>query len=229
MINYTHRQFLTQTAAAGIAAAASRHAASAAESTDSDSRLASRPGGGQTMETRSMPVTTYREYLEESAVPRNAIDDFIGGSGWAQFDPEIGYVLRNSLQADGIDNSSTISTVQANGARRSFLYAGKKPRINTYGNSFALCQQVSDGETWQEYLAAHLGEPIGNFGMGGLRVYQAYRRMIREEESDHAAEFLILYIWGDDPIRSLFRARWAINYPYYKTLLGQGRGFSNNF
>jgi hypothetical protein len=51
---------------------------------------------------------------------------------------------------------------------------------------FHACHQVSDNETWQEYLAGHLGEPIRNFGMGGFGVYQAYRRMIREEQTEHA-------------------------------------------
>ena len=32
-----------------------------------------------------------------------------------------------------------------------------------------------------EYLAAHLGEPLRNFGVGGYGVYQAYRRLVREE------------------------------------------------
>jgi len=86
--------------------------------------------------------------------------------------------------------------------RTSFMYAGRKCRINTYGDSFSRCHQVSDGETWQKYLAGHLGEPIRNFGMGGYGVYQAYRRMLREERTDHAAEYLILYIWDDDHIRS---------------------------
>ena len=43
----------------------------------------------------------------------------------------------------------------------------KACRINTYGNSFTQCHQVSNGEAWQEDLAAHMGEPIRNFGMGG--------------------------------------------------------------
>jgi hypothetical protein len=51
------------------------------------------------------------------------------------------------------------------------MYADKKCRINTYGDSFTQCHQVSDGETWQEYLAAHLGEPVRNFGMGGYGAY----------------------------------------------------------
>ena len=69
-----------------------------------------------------------------------------------------------------------------------FLYVGRPCRINTYGDSFTQCHQVSDGETWQEYLAAHLGEPIRNFGMGGYGAYQAYRRMVREERTDHGAK-----------------------------------------
>ena len=29
---------------------------------------------------------------------------------------------------------------------------------------------MNDGETWQEYLAAHLREPIRNYGVGGYSV-----------------------------------------------------------
>jgi hypothetical protein len=46
--------------------------------------------------------------------------------------------------------------------------------------------------------------------MGGFGVYQAYRRMLREERSAHGAEYVMLYIWGDDHIRSLLRCRHAI-------------------
>jgi len=107
------------------------------------------------------------------------------------------------------------------------MYAGKPCRINTYGDSFTQCHQVSDGETWQEYLAAHLGEPIRNFGMGGYGAYQAYRRMAREERTDHGAKYLIFYIWGDDHIRSLLRCRHALIYPRWDHQ--GGRMFHNNF
>jgi hypothetical protein len=170
---------------------------------------------------------SYEEYLRESAVSRELLDRFLKGPSWAQFDSELGYVLGNYLPADGIDGSATISTVQPSGARTSFMYAGKKCRINTYGDSFTHCHQVSDGETWQEYLAGHLGEPIRNFGMGGYGVYQAYRRMVREERTDHGAEYLILHIWGDDHIRSLLRCRHAIIYREWDHQ--GGRMFHNNF
>ncbi len=155
---------------------------------------------------------TLKQFIEGSAVPKEVIDRFLRGPAWARFDPELGYIPGNYLPADGVDKSSTISTVQSNGARTSFLYTGRKCRINTYGDSFTHGDQVNDGETWQEYLAAHLGEPIRNFGVGGYGVYQAYRRMIREERTAHRAENLILYIWGDDHIRSLLRCRHAIIY-----------------
>ena len=170
---------------------------------------------------------TFEQYLRESAVSKEVIDRFLAGPSWAQYDPELGYILGNDLPADGMDKSTTISTVQANGARTAFMYAGKPCRINTYGDSFTQCHQVSDGETWQEYLAGHLGEPIRNFGMGGYGVYQAYRRMVREEQTDHGAEYIIFYIWGDDHIRSLLRCRHAIIFRWWNDQ--GGRTFHNNF
>jgi hypothetical protein len=153
---------------------------------------------------------TYVEYIREGLPSRQEIDVFNQELSWAKFDPEVGYVLGDYIPHDGIDNSSTISTVRSDRARTSFLYTDRPCRINTYGNSFTQCHQVSDGETWQEYLAAHLGEPVRNFGMGGYGVYQTYRRMLQEEKTKCAAEYLLFYIWGDDHIRSLLRCRYML-------------------
>jgi len=174
------------------------------------------------MLTLEAPIT-WEQYLRDSALSREALDDFLQRPRWAQFDPELGYVLYNSLVPWGMDDSWTIETVGVHGARSRFLYAGRKPRINSYGDSFTECNQVSDGETWQEYLAGHFGEPIGNYGVGGHGVYQAYRRMLREEQTEHGAEHVILYVWGDDPTRSLMRARWAALYRGYE-LAGHNHG-----
>ena len=88
-------------------------------------------------------------------------------------------------------------------------YADQPCRINTYGNSFTQCAQVSDGESWQEILAAHIREPIRNFGVGGYGVYQAYRRAMSVEVTDIAAEYIVLNIWDDDHKRNLDAARWT--------------------
>jgi hypothetical protein len=153
---------------------------------------------------------TYAAYIRNAAASEEEIDVFLNQPSWAQFDPDVGYILGNYAPRDGVDGSRTISTVRSDGTRNSFIYTDRPCRINTYGNSFTQCHQASDAETWQEYLAGHLGEPIRNYGMGGFGVYQAYRRMLREEKTENAAEYLILYIWGDDHIRTLLRCRYAL-------------------
>ena len=172
---------------------------------------------------------TFEEYLRRSAVEREVLDTFLDPEkrSWAQYDSELGYILGRYMPHDGIDGSSTLSTVQKTGARTAHLYTGKPCRINTYGNSFTQCHQVSDGETWQEYLAAHLAEPVRNFGMGGYGVYQTYRRMLREEKTDQSAQYVIFYIYGDDHLRSLLRCRHAIIYPWWDH--AGGTMFHNNF
>ncbi len=152
---------------------------------------------------------TFEEYLRRSVVDKKTLEVFLDPTrlSWAKFDPVTGYRLGNYMPRDGIDRSSTISTVGSNGMRTAHVYVDRPCRINTYGDSFTLCHQVSDCETWQEYLAGHLGEPIRNFGMGGYGVYQAYRRMLREEQTGHGAKYLVFYIWGDDHVRSLLRCR----------------------
>ena len=174
-------------------------------------------------------VPTFEEYLRKSVVEKKTLDVFLDPKepSWAKFDPVTGYRLGNYLPKDGMDRSSTISTSHPEGMRRMSAYADKRCRINTYGNSFTLCHQVSDCETWQEYLAGHLGEPIRNFGMGGFGVYQTYRRMMREEKTERAADYLIFYIWGDDHVRSLLRCRHAAIYKWWND--DGGRAFHNNF
>jgi hypothetical protein len=162
-----------------------------------------------------MEQISWDEYLRRSAVPRDVIDQFLERPDWATFDSELGWVLHNSFVEWGMDESRAIETFLPAGARSRSLYAASKPRINTYGDSYTESNQVSDGETWQEYLAGHFGEPVGNFGVGGYGVYQAYRRMLRIEQSDDGAECVLLYIWGEDPRRSVIRSFWGLIYPWH--------------
>jgi len=169
-------------------------------------------------------MKSYEQYLRDSAVPRELIAKFLDA---AAFDPELGYTVGNSVQRDGLDDCWTLTTVTADGARTARAYADKPCRINTYGDSFTQGCQVSDGETWQEYLAGHLGEPIRNFGVGGYGVYQAYRRMVRTESSDSGAPYVMLFIWGDDHLRSVMRCRYAVIYPWWNC--AEGKPFHGNF
>ena len=71
-----------------------------------------------------------------------------------------------------MDLFQLILMLRNEGERLLSNYSEKKCRINTYGDSYTMCHQVSDHETWQEVLAAHIQEPIRNFGIGGWSVYQ---------------------------------------------------------
>jgi hypothetical protein len=176
---------------------------------------------------RTQAVTSFEEYVRKSVVDKKVIDVFLNENTWAQFDPELGYIIGNYMPRDGLDKSATILTSLSNGMRTNQIYRDKPCRINTYGNSFTACNQVSDGETWQEYLAAHLGEPIRNFGVGGYGVYQSYRRMLREEQTEHSADYIILYMWGDDYFRSVLRCRYVLFYPWWDS--AGGTMFHNNY
>ena len=128
-----------------------------------------------------------------------------------KFDPELGYLHRNHAMQDGMDGTITSGTYAPRGGYRTMVnYAGQPCRINTYGDSYTQCAQVSDGETWQEALAANFREPIRNFGVGGYGVYQAYRRAMRMEADKHlAAEYIVLNVWDDDYMRNIDAARWV--------------------
>jgi hypothetical protein len=87
-------------------------------------------------------------------------------------------------------------------ARRITAFADRECRINTCGDSFTDCDQVSDCESWQERLASHLCEPVRNFGVSGNTLYQAYTRMKRAERRT-PAKYLIFNphgggLWGSE-------------------------------
>ena len=148
-----------------------------------------------------LQATTYRkQYVEAMLDPR--------GGSWCRFDPEIGYVPRSIVLRDGMDFCRTTYTYEPSGQRKMINYAGQPCRINTYGDSFTMSQQGSDDETWQERLAAHIGEPIRNFGIGGHGVFTAYKRLLRMEAGECSAEYLLFSIYDDDHVRNLDASRW---------------------
>ncbi len=150
------------------------------------------------------------EYLAGSAWDRADLDAFLDRrtASWARFDPVTGYALDDICMRDGIDGAYTINTYTPDSARRMVRYRERPCRINTYGDSFTQCHQVSDGETWQEVLAAHLGEPVRNFGVGGFGVYQAFCRLRHIEQGELGTPYVILNIYDDDHVRNLDAARW---------------------
>ena len=123
--------------------------------------------------------------------------------GWV-YDAELGFVHMPSIHSgDGVNGTNTFYDYEEDGARKLISCADRPCRIHSYGDSFTHCDQVNDGETWQEYLASHLQEPIRNYGVGGYSVYQAYRRMRKVRDAGERAEYIILNIYDDDHYRNL--------------------------
>ena len=144
-------------------------------------------------------------FLSDAVVAREDVDQFLDPDHpkWARFDAELGYVPHPSRVPDGVDGAISTYRYGAYGERLTINYADRPCRVNSYGDSFTQCHQVSDGETWQEYLAAHLEEPIRNFGVGGYGVYQAGLRLSRTEATDAAAGHVLFNIYLDDHYRNL--------------------------
>lgn len=145
------------------------------------------------------------DFLRDATLSRREVARFIdpAAPSWARFDAELGYVPNDSRVPDGVDGAISNYTYGKWGERITINYAGEPCRVNTYGDSMTQCHQVSDGETWQEHLAAHLGEPIRNFGVGGYGVYQAIRRLLRIEPTGIGVPYVILNIFLDDHYRNL--------------------------
>lgn len=192
------------------------------------------PGGAlpqNPVHDRAIKATTIREYLRSVTCSRKEVETFLDPKqpNWAKFDPELGYTLRTNVLKDGMDGCRTVETFVKTGERLTINGAQKPCRMNAYGNSFTLCQETSDGETWEEYLAAHLGEPIRNFGIGGYGTYQAFLRMKREETTPSGAEYSLLTIWDlDDYFRSIDAWRWIRFGPWWRTQPGHLNMFHGN-
>jgi hypothetical protein len=166
--------------------------------------IASNSSPGFAADGSNREVVTAREYLKEILYTREDVDSWLSGKAFpfAKYDGELGWLLPNAHFRDGVDRSVSTYTYGEFDQRITINYRDKPCRINTYGDSFTQCHQVSDGETWQEVLAAHIQEPVRNFGVGGWSVYQAYLRMLREE-SRVPADYIIFNIYDDDHFRNL--------------------------
>jgi hypothetical protein len=156
-----------------------------------------------------------RDYLRPLLLSREDVDLWLKRQAFpfAKYDAELGYLHTDRDCPEGMDGAICQYRYDKLDARRMLAHAGEPCRINTYGNSYTSCEQVSDGETWQESLAAHLGEPVRNYGIGAYSVYQAYLRMLREEKRS-PARYIIFNVFHDDHIRNLHgwqRFKFGVN------------------
>ncbi len=159
-----------------------------------------------------MSRKTLADLVDDVRFVAEELDEFLDPSQptWGHFDPELGYIHRSIVWKDGVAGSFTQATYLPDGPRRGFAHQDQPCRINTYGDSFTEGACVNDGETWQERIAARIGEPVRNFGVGGYSSYQAYRLMKRTERGGYRAPYLLLnFLLDEDSLRNLDCFRWV--------------------
>jgi hypothetical protein len=191
--NMPRREFLSK---AALSAAALRGAMSPLAVSSAD-KVAAGPSDPK-------DAMTAREYLKGLLYTREEVKLWLAGKAFpfAKYSNEFGWLLRDARFQDGIDDAINIYTYGPLDERITIHYKNQPCRINAYGNSYTQCHQVSDGETWPEVLAAHLQEPVRNFGVGGWSVYQAYLRLLKEEQRV-PADLIVFNIYQDDHFRNL--------------------------
>jgi hypothetical protein len=170
---------------------------------------------GEKTSPQNPTETQIRDYLRPLLLSRDDVEQWLARKAFpfCKYDPQLGYLHIDRDFREGLDGAICQYRYDRLGARRMVNSADRPSRINTYGDSFTSCEQVSDGETWQEALAAHLGEPVRNYGIGGYSVYQAYLRMLREEQRA-PAKYIIFNIFDDDHARNLHgwqRFKFGVN------------------
>lgn len=111
------------------------------------------------LEAKKPGSLSFEEYIKSRALTRSMIENVMMQMElkprlW-RMDCVLGWISGEGGFVPGmaIDRSASICTYQSKGACTPFVCADRKPRINTYGDSFTLCDQVKESETWQEYLA----------------------------------------------------------------------------
>ena len=185
-----------------------------------------------------------RRFLESKLPSADGLDGTVAATGLGRvqldggwvYDDELGFKHTDAIHTgDGINGTNTFYSYEEDGARRIVNFADRPRRIHTYGDSFTHCDQVNDGETWQEAVAAHLQEPVLNYGVGGYSVYQAYRRMrrVRRQPGGDIAEFIILNIFDDDHYRNLISwlrpgRSFSLARPHLRVNVAEGKFVERN-
>lgn len=114
-------------------------------------------------------------------------------------------------------------TIGADGARNDNNYHDEV-LIATYGDSFALCDEVNDSETWQYYMEEIIHKDVKNYGVGGYGVGQTLLKLKRDFKEGRVEKITIFTIYVDDLNRVVNNYR-----PFLSWSTGAKLGFKPSY
>ena len=109
------------------------------------------------------------------------------------YDTEIGWISKKKSIKKEVSKGNLVEyTYNQKGARSLGIQKDKiKPTISTYGDSYCMCREVNDSETWQAFLSNYSKENILNFGVGNYGLDQSILRLKREFKSNQTHTVII--------------------------------------
>ena len=141
-----------------------------------------------TLRKRFQWLITPKDEIPE--IKKEALDKFLKHG----YDPELGWVRKPNTSkveygrytvsernhVNEINTGETMYHINNDGARLNTGHEDLPKTISCYGDSFAFCRQVNDGETWEWYLSELTKTNVLNWGVGNYGIDQALLRLKRE-------------------------------------------------
>jgi hypothetical protein len=115
------------------------------------------------------------------------------------YDEELGWDNQPFHKSNGLNVSGQrwTKSFAADGSRVDPFAQGDL-LISTYGDSFTLCAEVNDGQTWQSILGRMLGGIVKNYGVEGYGTGQAVLKFKKHITSRLVAPITILGIYEEN-------------------------------
>ena len=88
------------------------------------------------------------------------------------YDKNLGWDLKPYSKKNG--NKYTETYFIDSLGRRNSVNKNLKQTVSTFGDSYVFCRQVSDNDTWQEYISKRNKSLVSNYGVGNYGLDQAY-------------------------------------------------------
>ena len=88
------------------------------------------------------------------------------------YDKNLGWDLKPYSKKNG--NKYTETYFIDSLGRRNSVNKNLKQTVSTFGDVYVFCRQVSDNDTWQEYISKRNKSLVSNYGVGNYGLDQAY-------------------------------------------------------